>query len=178
MLVAITVFSMVMVIAVGALLTMVDANRKAQALGSVMNNLNFALESMTRNARIGTSYHCENDTTPTNIVAPLDCPSGGVLFAFEPFNGNPSIASDQVVYRLRNQRLERSVNGGSTFVAVTAVEVQIESLTFRVVGAPRAPIDTLQPKLVVTLRGTAGTSPRVKTTFALQTVVSQRVFDI
>lgn len=176
MLVAVAVFSIVMVIAVGSILTMIDANRKAQALGSVMNNLNFALESMVRNARIGTAYHCETDINPTAVASPRDCFSNGILFAFEPFDGDPTSSSDQVVYRLRNARLERSVNGGSTFAAVTAEEVQIERLRFYVVGAARN--DSLQPKLIVTLRGTAGTSARIQTEFALQAVASQRVFDI
>src|SRR3989344_8697452 len=46
MIVAIALFSIVMVVSVGALLALVTANRKAQALQSVMNNLNIALDGM------------------------------------------------------------------------------------------------------------------------------------
>jgi len=52
MLVAVSLFVFVMLIGVGVLLSIIDANRKARALSSVMNNLNFALESMSRNIRV------------------------------------------------------------------------------------------------------------------------------
>lgn len=177
MLVATALFSIVMVIAVGSLLTMVDANRKAQSLKSVMNNLNFAMESMVRSARVGTSYHCENITSPPpDIATPKDCPDGGILFAFEPFDGNPGIPNDQEVYRLLDGRIERSMNSGSSFTPVTADEVQIDDLAFYVVGT--TPGDDFQPKAVITIRGSAGETERTRTEFALQMVASQRVFDI
>src|SRR3989344_3401438 len=43
-LVSTAIFSVVMITAAGALWTTIDANHKAQAIQSVMNNLNFALE--------------------------------------------------------------------------------------------------------------------------------------
>jgi len=177
LMVAVAVFSVVMVIAAGSLLTMIDANRKAQALKSVMNNLNVALEGMVRGARVGTEYHCsESPEPPPNIDSPKDCALGGILFAFEPHDGDGSDPSDQEVYRLSDSRLERSKNGGATFIPVTAQEVQIDELMFYVVGAPRG--DDLQPKVVITLRGSAGISERVRTEFNLQTAATQRVFDL
>src|SRR3989338_5238251 len=56
MIVAIGLFSVVMVVCVGALLSLVNANRKAQALQSVMNNLNIALDGMARSVRMGNTY--------------------------------------------------------------------------------------------------------------------------
>src|SRR3989344_5257439 len=56
MIVAIALFSVVMIVCVGALLALVNANRKAQALQSVMNNLNIALDGMVRSVRMGNSY--------------------------------------------------------------------------------------------------------------------------
>lgn len=181
MLVAVAVFSVVMLIAVGSLLTLVDANRKAQAIKSVMNNLNFALESMVRNARVGSNYHCDpTDALPdANIDTPRDCASGGLLFAFEASDGDPSDPTDQQVYRFINGSIERSDDSGATFIRVTAPEVRIEEMSFYVIGAPRgdSPLD-LQPKMIVTVRGFAGATEKAKTEFSLQAVSSQRVFDI
>lgn len=181
LMVAVAVFSVVMLIAVGSLLTLVDANRKAHAIKSVMNNLNFALESMVRNARVGTSYHCDTDTSPNpNIATPTDCASGGVLFAFETSNGDSDDPADQQVYRFVNDdgdgRIERSDDSGATFVRVTSPEVRIESMTFYVVGASKA--DRLQPQMIVTVRGFAGVTEKLRTEFSLQAVSSQRVFDL
>lgn len=48
LLVSIALFSVVLVMALGAILTIVDLNRKTQAMSSVTNNVNFAVESMVR----------------------------------------------------------------------------------------------------------------------------------
>ena len=93
MIVAIAVFSVIMTISVGTLLAMVDANRKAQSLKSVIDNLNFAVENMSRNMRVGTLYHCETTGSVTGAIsAPQDCASGGVLFAFEGHDGDPNVS--------------------------------------------------------------------------------------
>jgi prepilin-type N-terminal cleavage/methylation domain-containing protein len=177
LLVSVAIFSIVMVIAVGALLTMVEASRKAQAIKSVMNNLNFAVESMVRNARIGQNFYCaDSPTPPPNIDIPTDCISGGILFAFEPHDGDPDDPGDQEVYRLRSGRIERSVDGGATFARVTADEVHIDDLRFYVTGAPRG--DDLQPKVVVIMHGVVGTTEALRTDFNIQTTATQRVFDL
>ncbi|MBU6427196.1 type II secretion system GspH family protein [Patescibacteria group bacterium] len=62
MIVALGLFSVVAVIALGSLVKIISANQKAQALQATFTNLNFALESMSRELRMGTVYHC--DLTP------------------------------------------------------------------------------------------------------------------
>lgn len=54
--VSLAIFTIVAVVAVGAFIKILDANKKAQALQSATNNLNFALESMTREMRVGSLY--------------------------------------------------------------------------------------------------------------------------
>jgi len=180
LLVSTAIFAVVMTISVGALLSLADANKKAQAIKSVMNNLNFALESMARNMRVGFDYHCEEIGTLSNIETPQDCSSnGGVLLAFEAHDGNIETSADQVVYRYdaTNKRIERSEDGGATFSYVTAPEVQIDELKFYALNTSRA--DNNQAKIVITLKGTAQASDlRIATTFAIQTTVSQRLLDI
>ena len=130
MLVAVALFSGVMLIAVGALLALVDANKKAQALNSVMNNLNFALENMSRNIRVGTTYHCEvTNNVPADVDVTKDCSNGGKLFAFESSSGNKGDKTDQIVYRITGTRIEKSENGGAsgTFINITAPEVSIDN---------------------------------------------------
>lgn len=177
--VSVALFSVVMVISVGSLLIMIDANRKAQALQSVMNNLNFALESMVRNARVGTDFHCVpgvSITPPSDIETPRDCEEGGALFAFEGQFGTSGDSTDQIVYRVNGTQLERSTDGGGSFIAVTAPEVVIDTLTFYVRGAPRG--DERQPHMVVTIQGRAGVNERSQTKFNLQGGATQRVLDL
>lgn len=177
MMVAVTIFAIVMMIGVGALLSLVEANRRAQAINSVMNNLNAALESMTRSIRVGTSYHCGS---AFNYHEPLDCEeAGGTLFAFESAGGSITDPDDQVVYRKNGTQLERSLNSGDTWVALTAPEVTIESFTFFVAGARSLSEsgDTKQPRVLMQIKGSAAI-PGGITEFSVQASVTQRIIDI
>ena len=53
MMVAIAIFMVVAVVAVAALLKIVDADRKSQTLQDAVNNINFAMDSITREIRVG-----------------------------------------------------------------------------------------------------------------------------
>lgn len=174
LLVSVAIFSVVMLVAVGSLLTMVEASRKAQAMKSVMNNLNFAMESMSRTVRVGSYYHCG---VAGSIGSPQDCPQGSSYFAFEKSGGDPYTLTDQVIYRLLNSRIERSTDGGSAFIPITSPEVIIENLQFFVVGSEPLP-DTIQPKVVMIVRGYAEITERSRTEFDLQTTIAQRLPDI
>lgn len=184
--VSITIFSIVMLVSIGALLSIIDANRKAQSLKSVMNNLNFALENMSRNIRVGTNYHCKSydgiipPAVPSNITDTNDCSGedGGVLFAFEGSKGDRNNSGDQIVYRLNGTRLEGSTDSGGTFTAITAPEVNITNFKFYTIGsAPLTAGNTIQPRVVMTIQGTAGTGVN-RTEFNVQASVSQRLIDI
>jgi prepilin-type N-terminal cleavage/methylation domain-containing protein len=179
MMVAMSIFAIVMMVAVGALLSLTQANERAQGINSVMNNLNAALEDMSRSIRVGTTYHCEtsaNPPPPSVLATPKDCASGGgVLLAFEPSGGNPANPNDQTVYRLNGTQLERSLDSGITWVAMTAPEVSIDKFNFYVIGSARG--DGIQPRVLMSIHGSANV-PGGATTFVVQASVVQRVLDI
>ena len=58
MIVSVAIFTIVAFVAVGALLKVIDANKKSQSLKTSINNLNFALESLSREMRVGSNYTC------------------------------------------------------------------------------------------------------------------------
>jgi len=193
MLVAVSLFAIVMTISVGALLALVDANKKAQATQSVMNNLNVALDGMVRNIRMGATYHCDaaTETNKTVLSTGADCVSGGELLAFEAFGNSADDTDDQWVYWLENKRLYRSIDGRSSKLPITAPEVEIDSFNVFVTGAAgtlNTTGDTTQPKVVFTIQGTAGaedslysvvgTAKKIRTTFNIQAVASQRLLDL
>jgi len=176
MMVSVSLFAVVMLVATGALLSLMDASRKAQALQSVMNNLNIALDGMVRGARMGSTFHCGNIGV---LTQPRDCLGGDIFLAFEPFGGDPSDVKDQVLYWFdqNDRRLYKSVDGGVTGFAITAPEVQIDDLTFYVTGS--TPSDSEQPKAVITVKGTAGIDRvKTRTSFSIQATASQRLLDI
>jgi prepilin-type N-terminal cleavage/methylation domain-containing protein len=57
--VSLALFSVVVTIAVGALLILIASNRQLQNEQSVLSNLSFALDSMTREIRTGSNYFCD-----------------------------------------------------------------------------------------------------------------------
>lgn len=181
MMVAVSIFAIVMLVGVGSLLSLVQTNRRAEAINSVMNNLNSAVESMSRAIRVGTAYYCSNSATPPSpavLASPLDCSStGGVLLAFESASGDRTNVNDQVVYRLNGKQLERSLASGAngTWVALTAPEVSIDSFNFYVIGSPTG--DGIQPRVLMRIQGSAMV-PGGTTTFTVQASVVQRLIDI
>lgn len=60
MIVSLGVFSVVVTTAVGAMLVLISTNQQLQAEQSVMTNLAFALDTMTREMRTGFNYYCES----------------------------------------------------------------------------------------------------------------------
>lgn len=69
--VSIAIFIVVAIVALGALLRIIDSNQKSQGLKTSINNMNFALESMSRELRVGSSYYCLTglDEDPVNAFA-------------------------------------------------------------------------------------------------------------
>ena len=180
MMVAVALFSVVMLVTTGALLALVDANRKAQALHSVMENLNVAVDGMVRAMRIGSSYHCGEVGT---ITTPADCTTfGGTFLAFEPYGGSGSSSADQREYWFAQDadgigRLYESSNGGATSYPMTAKEVNLTSVVFYVSGTTVQ--DTTQPKVIVIIKGTAGSEKlKTQTSFTIQATASQRALDL
>lgn len=187
LMVAISLFAMVMLVAVGALLSLVDANRKARALESVMNNLNIAVDGMVRSMRMGNTYNCNSEVAPDPVNGG-DCGDGENMVSFTPFGEDPTDNSERWVYEFIPRsgetpgRLWRSREGGANAEPITAPEVDIEDVTFYVFGTIRANSpsqNTSQPKIVVVIKGTAGSeSTRSETTFYLQATAVQRVLDL
>ena len=176
MIVAVGLFTVVMLVSMGALLSLTGANRKAQALQSVMNNLNVALDGMVRSARMGSNYHCGSGTYLGD--GSDNCAGGGTQLVFEPFGGNP-MSSDQWVYSYNSatKRVYKSVDGGNHTFAITAPEVTIDSMTFYVIGTKRS--DFFQPKIVMVAKGTAGAaSSKTRTSFSIQATAIQRLLDL
>ncbi len=158
MIVAIFVFSVVMVIATGALVSIIGANRKAQSVKSVMNNIAFSLDSMTRALRVGTDYDCGVSSCASD---------GSESITFTDVDGR------QIQYQLdeSTHQIERSIDGAN-FQALTAPEVTVDRMMFYVDGVGSEG----QPRVLVVIGGRAGVG-KSETVFNIQTLVSQRSLD-
>ena len=152
MLVATALFTVVVTIAMGSIVTIIDANRKAQSLTILMNDLNFALDSITRSAKTTSP-----DQFSSNSQFELNLGLGGDIYKIEidddsgyytlEKNGTPMI-SDQI-------QLDSDVSGFQIFNEYDG-----------------------QPRVLITLKGTAQISPKIGSDFIIQTTVSPRKLDI
>ncbi len=182
MMVAVSIFAIVMLVGIGALLSIVSVNKRSQAVTSVMNNLNAAVEEMTRNIRVGTAYHCEMNTLTSGTAYQVQDCAGGHVFALESSTGSGSDNNDQLVYwyDAANKRIMRSKQSGANGVPVTAPEVQVTSLdfyTFNTAQNLSSGGNTDQARVLILIRGTAMVAG-APTDFFIQSGVTQRILDI
>ncbi|MEK7194058.1 MAG: type II secretion system protein [Patescibacteria group bacterium] len=170
---AVSVFAIVTTISMGSILTVFDVNRKSESIKTVMDNLNLSVESMAREMRFGTNYVCSPPSSFSSIPSPAICPAGGISVAFlDNLNA-------MVIYRKNGSTIEKSRDGGSNYISVTAPEITINDLQFYVFGALKeAGGSQRQPKVIIKIKGTAGTKQGTQTDFTVQTMVSQRQLDL
>jgi prepilin-type N-terminal cleavage/methylation domain-containing protein len=152
--VSVALFAIVVMISMTAILSIVDSNKKAQSMKSVMNNLNFALETMTRSIKTGGGLDVSTDFDGRSIVLTTDQGGDTVLYSLGVSAG-PASAS-----------IVRVVNGGEE-EPITAPEVVIEKLQFD-------SADYDQPSVTIIVKGHVKMNERVSSDFNIQTTVTQR----
>jgi prepilin-type N-terminal cleavage/methylation domain-containing protein len=170
MMVAIAVFSLIMVAAMSALINVIDANNKARSVKTAVNNINFALESMSRDMRSGTDYACGNNAEPNG-----NCPGGGNIIKYKSPRAD---LGRYVYYKFENNQIKECLEKDGQicdydigpFLPITSSEVKITKTVFYVLNTGET---TKQPRAIITISGEAGT--KEKTVFDLQTGISQRV---
>ncbi len=166
MMIAITLFLVVAAISIGAVITIFNANTKSRTSKTVVDNLDLALEDMTRTVRFGTHYRCGSGV-PTNPETVGDCNNGDWMAVL--FN------SRTVIYRLDNGVLKKSENGGATYTTITSPDTNIQQFSVYVRGSSTS--DDVQPYALVLVKGYVGSRPTTQTAFSIQTMMSQRNLD-
>ncbi len=102
MMVSLAIFAVVSVVAAGALIKIMDANKKAQSIQSAITNLNFALETMSRELRNGSKYYC---------TATTELPYDGRGVTNNPCSIASTDVSSQVTLAFRSSNLTTDSSG-------------------------------------------------------------------
>jgi len=203
--VAVSVFLIVVLAGMNALFNVNLISHKSQDIRSIMDNMSFIMEEMSRSIRTGYNYRCYDANNPWSsadaqslkLSYPRSCTLGGVL-AFEESQGSTPDSSpadlngaDQWVYKIIEStagsgeyNIWKSSNGGLNFVQLNPSEIVIKSALgegvsgFKVLGAESV-LDgnTQQPLVVIRLIGEIRYN-KVTTPFSLQTTATQRLVDI
>ena len=173
--IAVSLFIIIVTTGMGALLNANLLHQKSRDMRSIIDNLSFIMEDMSRNIRTGTVYHCIDDGNVKSASA-HSCSAGstgkGISF-------KSALDGSQWVYAIFNDNtIQKSILGGAdgSFTVLTPPEVKIDSASsISVIGAEPLP-DTQQPFVTIRLVGTI-TSKGIVSPFSLQTSVSQRLID-
>ncbi|MEX0930750.1 MAG: type II secretion system protein, partial [Candidatus Paceibacterota bacterium] len=185
LLVSLTLFTVVIVMAVGTLLVLIDANTKAQNMQEAMTNLTFALDSMTREIRTGSGYFChQNNAWNINLTndSTRDCINSttGISFVEGGSSLTKGSGGNRIGYRFAKNAIQRKV-GTRDWQPLTSDAVVIEEMRITVRNSETyfpSRSNILQPTVTIFIRGSAGTIENVDTSFSMQTTITRRIWDL
>lgn len=161
--VAVGLFTVIMALASGAYLLMISVNRQTQALAIGINNLSFALETMTYNIRTGSNYNCAGSG---------DC-SGGTSFSFT------NAYTVSVEYSLSGEGTIQETKNGTTVNDLTDSSVNVTSLKFYTTGTQNARQgDYTQARVTIIVSGTVSSGPGKTESFTVQSGATMRGSDL
>lgn len=199
MIVSLAIFTVVALVAIGAFLRVLDANKKSINLKTTINNLNFALESLSREMRVGKDYYYEfnRNNIPGTINAlnfgsntgdsTLSSNDDYWMIAFRSSktsnvhgNGGNHVCnliyayrydkdSDKIQKAQQDRDCDKNISP-EDFTDLTATDIKITKSRVRV--------DTragMQPYAFFYIEGESGGRDTDKVNFSMQTRVSQRV---
>jgi prepilin-type N-terminal cleavage/methylation domain-containing protein len=194
MIVAVGIFAVAAVIAVGALVRITGLNRQAQTLQTAMNNAGFALESMSREIRVGTRYQCAPDLGSINWSGNAGSGFGDGSIACKYFAFNSSVQADRgagascnLVYvysytkdasnhykinKAKQTECDDVLNDTKFSSILDDTNLTLENYDLRVKTKSRG-----YSWVTISLSGYAGKRDTDKTHFSVRTGVSQRMAD-
>lgn len=194
-LVSLALFSVVLVISGGTIVSVIDINKRNQAISSVVNNLNYSIDSMIRDIKTGYLYKCDYGGTFTiaalktaSVVKNKTCDNSLTLIS--TISGIETVVQYSLVESSgQNSYIEKKVypvSGGveSSYSITDKNNVNIESLKFLVKNpdaldcTPTASCDYGQPSVAVVIKGKAGNQNIEVSNFYVQTFISQRLINV
>jgi prepilin-type N-terminal cleavage/methylation domain-containing protein len=195
MIIAIMIFSIVAVVALGAVIKIISANRKAQTLQSAISNMSFTLDATSRDLRVGSNFQCgrvqvgqnpvgKNCTSPSYTQTSVDT-NNDIIITFTSPKRDPSNTCN-LMYGYRFTTSDPAPNSPLTLEKAqmqscsdvlgsgVAKYSSIISSDVTLTGFQLSITNTSYPLIFIKLAGYVGTNEREKTTFDIQTAVSAR----
>jgi type II secretory pathway pseudopilin PulG len=158
LLVAIASFIIIVSIAVGGFSGALRSQRQSIALLNANYNSSLVLEQMAREIRTGTNF-CINQS--------IACSESQLVFT--------NTYGQNVVYRLNNFGIEKSIDSGTSFKKITADDVVVDYLKFILNGQTFG--DGKQTRITILMGIKSKESSISSSVVNLQTTVSPRVLD-
>lgn len=166
LIVSVGIFALVATFAIGSLLTLTNAQRKAAALQSAFDNVRFAIEAVAKDIRTGTNYQCMNAGFTAQDTTSFPCQN------FQYRNSQDTVV--QVRLGVPKNVIERKIGSGG-WGAITDDSVPIDQLDFFLADETSEATTRRQSFLTIVVRGTAGRSrANSESKIFLQTSVTPR----
>lgn len=185
LMVSLTIFSIVMLISTGTLLTLIDVNAKAQALYMATTNLSFALDIITRDIRTGHAYYCAQIDSGNHygqdidLTGTSDC-SGKTFISF-----TRDWSGERVSYRFRSGdasavSIEQRVGDSSQeWYPITSSQVTITRFDIIVdESSTTGGANNDQPTITLKVAGYINNGLDTDTDFNIQSHIVSRRLDI
>ncbi len=189
LMVSLSLFIIVVLALVGSLFTVNDASRKVQAMRTVMDNITFAMESMSRNVRTSTDIICGGG----GYEAIPNCPISEYSLT-STSNQHEAILMKSTLGEKRLVEFRWALGAGGNheiqkrntpidddglilyanstgWIALTSPEIDIEKFAVFVEGTDAS---DGQPHVILKMEGTATVQGNTTVPFAIQTYLSQR----
>lgn len=152
MIVALAIFTVVMMISIGAILNIMNVQKRSLGVRSLQDNLNFAIDTMTREIIEGDNYRTIS----------------GNDFTFDNSNGLT------VIYSLVDGQLTRRQDSDPA-QSLTDPKTSITNLKFTTNGT--GVNDNAQPMVVINIEASVSINSDIAVSMVMQSVVSQRIPD-
>jgi prepilin-type N-terminal cleavage/methylation domain-containing protein len=187
LLVALALFGFVVTIASGTLIVLSNSNLTAQLSRKAVDNIDFIMDDIVREARLGKNYHCSAQSSSADYEfedyrTPANCPNGSNTLALTQIGTNnvvrystTTIAGKSVLLK---ELIGENASGVDQLISKTQIsvnEIDISSLRFYISGA--LPGDEVPAQMLVTLQAGLKKGSRFSTVVNLQTTVVQRELD-
>ena len=199
LLVASSIFSVVVIIATGALFSAQNVNTRLQQTHIILDGINLSLESIVRDIRYGAVFHCGQTYNETDFekrkscplnLAPLSVPGKALVFrsarSVSPYDREAYYIEEGSIYK------NVCVAAGSTCtwgtpLQITGSDVVVDTLSFFVSGAHTSTggsndvggdTDSTQPIITIVIGGiTVATGKAQQVKFRVQSTATTRSLD-
>lgn len=190
MLISVVIFSCVVTMAVGILVTVMNANKHVRSTSMSVGFVNTVLEKMFREVSAGSHYRCDDgsafyayideDESSGNLPPGLKnhlsneatCSDFKEAFIFEGIDGDISTPDDQIIYLFDsgNNTILYSQNGGDSYERLIDDRVVIENFEVKVVGST-----IRQSGVFMGVHGYVEEGNGKRVEFAPQMMITQRI---
>lgn len=195
-LVSLALFSIVLVISGGVILSVINSNKQNQAIASVVSNLNYSLDSMIRDIKTGYLYKCGtysgnmtiSDLKANSDISANQCTNSKSIILISTISGNDIV----VKYEFKNSidlingYIEKTVYSpgvANVYNITDKNNVNIQSVNFTIQNpdsrdcSPNCIGSYGQPSVFVAIKGLSGSELVDASRFYIQTFISQRLIN-